>query len=319
MNRLIVHQPYNFESRHYRYYNIFFNVLTDKLKQKFDVLENRYFKFANNGASRIQLLHTDTHKEKFDMNIYECEMIIENYETKKFKALSFFDLPMYSEPVMNYKSNEYFEKVLVAQFDRKKIHNGIKEEEKQKISPWVYFPIIDYDFDKLYNIRKHKTDFIDKLYFRGSVGDDRRILKGLSSDNFTGPDYTGDFNTYSEELLNYKIGLSVAGMGEFCYRDIEYMAMGIPFMRFEYNNEMAKPLIPNYHYISIPRPEGKTYDSELNQEDAVLFEQKFNEVKNDTDFLNFVAKNSRDYYNKYIKLDNCVNYTMNLLGMDKWM
>jgi hypothetical protein len=167
--------------------------------------------------------------------------------------------------------------------------------------------------------RKEKTELIPKFYFRGSSLECRRIIEGFSPELFAGGAPIGGFESYTNELLNYTVGFSIAGRGEFCYRDIEYMAMGIPFIRFEYNSEMAVPLVPNVDYISVPRPADAPHDRDLKPEHAALIEQRFLEIRNNKLFLNAVANQAFLYYLKYIAMDNCVNHTLKLLEMDKWL
>jgi len=318
MTRLVIHQPKNFESIRYRYYNIFFDALSSKLKEKFDVLESGYFKYANQRYFPTLLLHQDSFYEDTNLRLLECEMVIENYETKEINVLSVAD--DLTGSVLNFKGNDLLKKTLVAQFDRKKIYSYIhNEKDRIKVCPWVYFPTNDYDFESLYARRQQKRNLEPKFYFRGTSLECRQIVAGFRPDIFTGGVPIGGFESYCNELLNYKVGFSIAGRGEFCYRDIEYMGIGIPFIRFEYNNEMAVPLVPNYHYISVPRPANAPNDRDLTEEHAPLIEKRFLEVVNDDNFLSFISNNARNYYNSYVKMDRCVDHTINLLEMNKWL
>ena len=125
-------------------------------------------------------------------------------------------------------------------------------------------------------------------------------------------------HVYFNELINHKIALSVDGRGEFCYRDIEYMAMGVPFIRFKFNSEMDPKLIPNYHYISVDRPEDLDHDRNSTEEHAKLIEKRFLEVKDDSKFLSFISKNAKAYYENFITFDSCTKHTYKLLDLDKW-
>ena len=71
-------------------------------------------------------------------------------------------------------------------------------------------------------------------------------------------------DTYLNQLSKQKIALSHymdvdmfnsanEHPGELCYRDIEMMAIGVPYIRIEYKSEIHEAFIPNYHYITIPR------------------------------------------------------------------
>lgn len=317
MSKLIIHQPKNFESRHYRYYNRVFDALIEEIKKEHDVIDNRYFKYANSGWFPVLLLSQDTFFNDTKIHILECEMIIENYDTKGIKVLSVSD--DLTSATLDLQNSQYCNKVLISQFDRKKISNHIYNQDNMwKYSPWLYFPQTVQKYDFYWNKRRECKSLKDKIYFRGSCLECRNIILYLNPDLFHGGPPIGGFDMYAEELLNYKVGLSIAGRGEFCYRDIEYMAMGIPFIRFQYNNEMALELKPNYHYISVERPADMPYDKDCTVEHAKLLEQRFYEVKDDVNFLENIAKNAREYYENYITINNCVAHTKKLLELDKW-
>jgi hypothetical protein len=55
MRKIIIHNPCNEHTRYYRNYNLFWDELTDKLKTKFIVKENRYYEFANSRQFEIKL------------------------------------------------------------------------------------------------------------------------------------------------------------------------------------------------------------------------------------------------------------------------
>jgi hypothetical protein len=82
-------------------------------------------------------------------------------------------------------------------------------------------------------LEKDISNFIDKFYFRGTSLEIRTILNGFNSQYFEGGLPIGGFEAYANDIINYKAAFSIAGRGEFCYRDIENMAMGIPIIRFE--------------------------------------------------------------------------------------
>jgi hypothetical protein len=156
--------------------------------------------------------------------------------------------------------------------------------------------------DLLKNIIKlHQTNISNLVY--------------LNTDYLNGYGLIGGPTTYFEDLIKYKIGLSIAGRGELCYRDIEYMALGIPMIRFNYLSELNPNLIPNYHYISINRPDDLIIDRLGNESHAKLIEERYLEVKDDYEFLNFISKNARQYYTDYLSRENRVNHTIKLLNL----
>jgi hypothetical protein len=309
---IIVHTPQNEMSKTYRYYNHFWGFFIEFLKTKFIVEEDTYYDLANINSYGVKLLNDLT---KSDM--LECEMIIENKETKEFVVLSVSDVLTGS--VLNHQSNPLCKKVLFSQFDRQMIFNHVNNNENRlKYSPWIYFPSNSFDIDSLYDYRMSIDTFVDKFCFWGTSLECRSILSHFDQNYFDGGRPIGDFYNYSKKLLTYKIALSISGRGEFCYRDIENFGMGIPIIRFEFKNELYNPLIPNFHYISIDRPKDLIIDREGNDYHAKLIEERFLEVKDDIDFLNFISNNARKYYDDFLSKENSIITTYNILDLESW-
>jgi hypothetical protein len=307
--KIIVHNPCNEHTRYYRNYNLFWDKLTEDLKKYFNVTENRFYEFANSNMFDVKLKKG---KSPF-FALHECEYVIEFEDTGDFYILSVSD--RLSAAMLNERNNPHLKKVLVSQFnyDYLKSHVG---NSIQKYSPWIYFPQEVFDYEEYHQKRKNVTSFIDKMYFRGTLSE-RPIT------NFLDKKYVEGFNpikNYFEDLIKYKIGLSIAGVGELCYRDIEYMCLGIPFIRFEYLSELNPKLIPNFHYIAVERPSdipthnGLSTDRLGIEKHAKMLEKRFLEVKDDTNFLSFISKNARQYYDTYLNHNN-INHTMNLLSI----
>jgi hypothetical protein len=93
------------------------------------------------------------------------------------------------------------------------------------------------------------------------------------------------------------------------------MAIGVPFIRFEYTTNLNPKLIPNYHYISIDRPSDLVIDRLGNETHAAMIEKRFLEVKDDKEFLSFISKNAKEYYDTYLSRYNNVKHTLNLLEL----
>jgi hypothetical protein len=310
-NKIIVHTPQNEISSYYRYYNQFWFKFIDFLKTKFDVIEDTYFIDANKRNYVIDLLETK------NVSLLECEMIIENVQTKEFVVLSVSDV--ITSSVLNHQSNILCKKILFAQFDKKEIDKHlINKDYEIKYSPWIYFPSNVFDIDGLYNERNKYKNYIDKIAFWGTSIHDRTILNYFDERVLDWGLPIGEFYGYAKRLIKYKVALSISGRGEFCYRDVENFGMGIPIIRFEYVNKVYNELIPNYHYISIDRPDDLVFDRTGNENHAKLIEEKFIKVKDDIDFLNFISKNARKYYEDYLTMNNSINLTYKILNLDEW-
>jgi hypothetical protein len=311
---LIIHQPTNHYSNRYRYYNIFFDNLIKKLSENHDVIVDRYYKNVHRGRVKVDLGWSEDND--FLIEMQDCEMIIEDYNTKETQVLSVSD--DLTPTSLNLQSYDNTKKIFISQFIRDKVYHHVAKENHHKYYPWIYFPSNEYDLEKYYQKRLETEPQDSRMYFRGETGT-RTILQHFNSDVFHGGNSIGGFDTYANELINFKLGLSVAGRGEMCYRDVEYMALGVPFIRFEYTTEFMEPLIPNVHYISVDRPDD-LFDwmkldrlGEKHHADKII--KRYLEVKDDTDFLNFVSENAREYYKKYLSPDSSVDFTIKLLGL----
>ena len=199
-----------------------------------------------------------------------------------------------------------------------------------KIVPNIYavsraFMIYDDPVDLLYEkrlLRKSQSGFLDKLLFRGNCaisGCDRRAVLLLTGQHdFVGWEPNDTY--FTKDLIECSVGLSVPGIGELCMRDIEYMSVGIPMLRFKYIREetLNPSLVPNYHYISIDRMDNdatieRTAGNGLNPLNYSLkYLEKFNEVRKDLDFLEYISKNARKYYEDYLHPNTRLNHLLKI-------
>jgi hypothetical protein len=244
-------------------------------------------------------------------------MIIEDYDTKETQILSVSD--DLTPTSLNLQSYDNTKKIFISQFVRNKVYHHVAKEHQHKYFPWIYFPSNEYDLESFYQKRQEITPKDDRMYFRGETFS-RTILNHFTPDVFYGGNSIGGFDTYVNELIKFKLGLSVAGRGEMCYRDIEYMGLGVPFIRFEYTTEFFEPLIPNVHYISVDRPDDlfdwMKLDRLGEKHHAELIIKRYLEVKDDDEFLNFISKNAKEYYNKYLSPSSSVDFTIKMLGYE---
>ena len=199
-------------------------------------------------------------------------------------------------------------------------------EYKFKVKNSIYTTSLPgVSLDPYYEKRKTINEYIDKFVFWGNYElMNRNAVRLLQNeDSFIGGQY---ISNYFDELIKYKVGLAIPGLGELCYRDIEYMAIGIPLMKFEYITQLNPPLIPNYHYISIPRIDTpEDYNSmggilsrerEAEQRHVNEYLKRYNEIKDDNNFLNFISDNARKYYEIYLHPNTRTKHLINLLELN---
>ncbi len=243
--KIIVHNPCNEKTRYFRNYNFFWDSFTHYLKQHFEVEENRYFDGADRERWQVQLKNSISN----NFLLLECEYVIENADTGEFHVISVSD--DFSHATLNEKENPFCKSILFSQFNPSKVksHTG---EFFFKYKPWIYFQSLFDDLDMFYHKRQYIKEKSNTLFFKGTSIQDRSFLSHLDKNYVT--DFTPtNPNDYFNQLIAHKLAISIDGRGEFCYRDVECFGCGVPIIRYEYESILTEPLIPNYHYISIPK------------------------------------------------------------------
>jgi hypothetical protein len=264
---------------------------------------------------------------KHTVFVADCDLLIYYPDKDSFKGITFADR---QNDLTGFfiRRNNLNDIILNSQYGNTVLINH-KESNYQFKNPGSIYtpssPCIDYE--QYYNKRQLNTDYIDKFIFRGNVHGAARGSVDLLKEYeyFKGYESINLFE-YFDELSIFKIGLSVPGVGELCYRDVEYMAIGIPMMRFEYITQLNPPLIPNYHYIAIDRidtEEHKNYNGgpiaaerEGGQEYVNQYLKKFEEIKDDKKFLSFIANNAKEYYNTYLHPSTRLQHIIKLLEIE---
>jgi hypothetical protein len=106
--------------------------------------------------------------------------------------------------------------------------------------------------------------------------------------------------------------LSLPGMADLCNRDVESFASGTCVLRPKLRNEFYNELIPDYHYISVDTKYYKIDPVEV----ADKIEQRFREIADDHEFIEFVVKNAARWYDENVRLGPAMKLTAQLLDLD---
>jgi hypothetical protein len=249
--------------------------------------------------------------------IFDCELLIYYPELDKYVGITFAD---YHSPLMTFfiERNKKGDILLCSQLATTNIYNLLLSKNfvfNFTYKSSIYTPSYPYiSLDEFYLKRSLKSSFIDKFVFRGNTEEGYfRTAVHLLKDCewFDGYEYIDkSVENYFNHIVNYKVGLSIPGVGELCYRDVEYMALGIPFIKMKYISELNPPLIPNFHYIAIERFESESdyncdggviaCERKGNKRYANAYKEKFLEVRDNKDFLLFISDNARKYYENYL-------------------
>lgn len=313
MKTFIIHNPINTNHRHYREYNLFFDQLTDSLRLKYNIIENRETQELSKPFTSILLKSSTT-----PVNMLECEYIIEDNDSEEFYILSVCE--QLSHCVLSQQHNPKLKKVLYSQYIPDQIVHHCRENSN-KYFPWIFFQQDVVDLHPFYLKRKELSSFNNRMFFRGNT-QYRPIIDHIDKEILSNTNKT-KFDSYFDELINHEVCLSIGGVanGDLCYRDVECMALGVPILRFDFVTTLNPALIPNYHYISIPlqldlpKHNGVLKDRLGEKHHAKLIEDRYHEVINNKNFLNFISINARNYYEKYLSTEARIKHTLNLLSL----
>jgi hypothetical protein len=206
-----------------------------------------------------------------------------------------------------------------------KFPNNIENTYKQ----FFYGPYFDccYDFmDELYETNKISMKE-KKLFFRGWMWDFRKkMTDNLNNEEIVIIDKNTDnqnmeYSTYLSDLSKYKVSLSLPGGNEMCNRDIECFGIGIPVIRPNLNISYPDPLIPNYHYISCYHSCDYTIDGHPKYISYDDFKSNlikvWNFVKNNDEYLSFISKNAKEWFDRNCKLETNLQYILNKIELNK--
>jgi len=260
--------------------------------------------------------------EKYgNFKMEDCKLLIVNETDDILHGITFRDNPGDFVDIF-IKRNNPDDVLLMSQFHNRfpRDFDVSKFKFKFKGSPFYTF-LASTNNDYYYRQRQfHKNDdFIDKVFYGGSESY-REAIKELRRMGICA-EFIGCITHQDYMLLaiQHKMGIAIAGVGEICYRDIEYLSIGLPMLRLEYMSQLNPPLIPNYHYVAVDRsqfPWDVNKDRDGGIEYAEAYKNRFLEVKDDKEFLEFISRNGREYYFNYIHPQNRLKHLLNLLELN---
>jgi hypothetical protein len=318
-----------------RYHAIWFKKFSKYLEQYFEVEWKDYYDPNNQVASARLEMQSEIGSFGYNPPLSDVDCVIENLDTKQFIVLTFTEY--FNSYVVHYLKSPFCQKLLTAHYSNQNTYYWLKRDnvvhQLDKVSPWFFGSIDEWDINKYRNIRNEtpETEYNDTIFWKGSgIGSYRKVIQILS-DKRVLDTQTMPFDIYMETLAKQKVALAYYMdldryntpydyPGEFCYRDMEYCALGVPFIRIEYKDNVYDGLYPNKHYISIPREKAySTYDKEGDEGVANLIIEKFNEVKDDRDLLRYISANQKEWFDKYAMWPHSAEFAMKLTGVDKWI
>lgn len=299
-----------------------FQQLISFLEKYFDV-EKNVFEYTNTSTMEFKsMAYTCGLYDRMDF-IRDTEIIIENLQTYQIVVIS------YSESlhdIVNFLHNPFLKEFYFVHYcdkilDCYEFRNGLGHRKKL-IKPFFGLDLLSYD--NQHNYDKHRIQYFPEKAKRKEMFCRARCIRGdMAFRKVLGilEDSYGDkinsmkkvsYASYLEEAKESKIALSYSHdldryYIDLTHRDMEYAMIGLPVIRIEFETETIEKLIPNYHYISIPRTEAMEAFSERgNLGVAELIVKTYDRVIDDHDLLRFVSKNLREWFDKYANPDKSI-------------
>jgi hypothetical protein len=322
-----------------RYHSPWFKRFASYLEKYFDVEWINYAKHPSEGSSHLTLLSEVDH---FGHNppISDVDCIVENCINKEFIILSFTEY-FNSYMVHSFRS-PLCKSALLSHFSYRSAFEWLKKENLltkiDKIKPWFFGSYTEYDIDYFRKVRQSYVKYnSDKIFWKGlgianiSGHSIYRDTINYIGNDITDTSYEFDFELYMQKMCISKIGLSFYRdldnnfdafnyPGEFCYRDMEYCSIGLPFIRIEYKDILQDGLLPYKHYIAIPREEAHDcFIKDGNYGVAQLIRKKFFEFINEDAFLKYIGNNQISWFDSICRWPKSAELTMKLSGIEQWI
>ena len=117
---------------------------------------------------------------------------------------------------------------------------------------------------------------------------------------------------YLAEINSHRVNISFNGVGETSHRDIDILGLGNVLLRAKMITNFHNPLIPEYHYASVDIPDHSKF-----KDVADAFLEKYNQIKNNKDYLNFIAANGRRWYLENGTAEKNAEIIFNKINLDK--
>lgn len=328
MTTLRIHRKENHDVE--RYHNKWFLDFVEYLRKDFDI---DYVKYPNDSAAHASL---QTPVKGFDNHppLSDVDMIIENLSNNEYVCISFTEY--FNSWIVHYMKSDKFKGLILTHFNYHNLYYWTKrdnvEDKMGLVKPWI-FPIFnEFDVDHYRNLRD-SSELVDGLFFKGSGSDEnsyRKTVYHLSQYGLVDREPI-PMDQYLTQMASTRLGLSYYQdldkyytpfdyPGEFCYRDMEYMAIGVPFVRIEYRDSIYNGLYPNHHYVSIPRE--RAYKAHMENGDrgvADILRDKYNEIKDDHVLLNYISRNQREWYDNNFRWPKSAELAYQQLNIKDWL
>lgn len=257
--------------------------------------------------------------KEFDYLLSDCEIAVYDENIDSLKAISYSESRTKLWDIFLTRNNS--KDILVVlhqdQWGLRPINRDNLNFSLKRTTFYSFVP----DLNMRYFYNKRKTllykEMNNEMFFRCTTG--RNDVKALTELSIINEEFKSlPMNEYLLKAIKYKVGLAIPGVAELCHRDLDYMGIGLPVLRFEYAQDYNPNLIPNYHYISVDRenlPKDSYLDLQGGPEYVEKYIRRYNEVNEDYKFLDFISKNAYNYYQENCTPENRVNLMLKKLEL----
>jgi hypothetical protein len=201
------------------------------------------------------------------------------------------------------------QRVLKCQYDP----DRLAAERYSSVTPWTYFePTWPALQERVAPLRaRARTEPI--MYFRGHLWEEREpVVRLLQERGVLNPDASDvPYERYLDEMASHAVALSLSGMGDFCHRDVEALAVGTCLLRPRLPIRFHGALEPDVHYVSVDTD----IESDPPQLAAQRIEERFRDLIRNRGYLDFVALKGSDWYDSNVRLPAVLDLTEELLDL----
>lgn len=290
--------------------------LSDMLIEKYPNIE---FEKKYRWSGTMRNLNPWDGIEPFDKNkhatVSDTIFIIENDENKKYFVISLWDKGYYELMAWSDFEEKCMEVFAICGMH---LNDFTYELSPMKYTPLNFPPNIfgeEKIIDELYyeNLKIDNRVIPDKPFFQSLVPYLFREYIHKNDNRFNSViGFDSNIRDWLNKLSKYKINIDINCVGEPSGRMVEILGLGCALLRPRLRHQFKNPLIPNYHYVEV---ECENLGDYKLLADAYI--DKFEKIKNDTDLLNFISKNGREYYENYCVTEKWLKDTFNSINLDK--
>lgn len=235
-------------------------------------------------------------------------VMIENAETKKYMILSYCDNINRIVPELGWDLEncvEFFAFEGVQKSDLTYEYCGLP------YTPITFTTHYKSAHDTIEKLYKNNKRIPEKLYFRGGNYLFRNYLSQNDSRfNIVHPVIPA--SEFIEELSKYSINIDLNSVAEISCRTLDSMGLKSALIRPKLTIQYHNPLIPDYHYAAVKCDDLSDY---IALADAYI--DRFEDLKKDPEYVNFLSENGRKWYEENATIESCFNILIKLIDPRK--